>query len=87
MPEKFFEHFKKEIKETRKAFKEKMVTFILAGFGLVASLAWNEAIKSLVDTLLPKKTSALIGKFVYAILITFVVVFISRYLEKISTKE
>jgi uncharacterized membrane protein len=87
MPEKILEHFKKEVKETRKAFKEKMVTFILAGFGLVASLAWNEAIKSFVDTLLPQKTSALIGKFVYAILITFVVVLISRYLEKISTKE
>jgi uncharacterized membrane protein len=87
MPEKIVEHLKKEVEETRTAFKEKMVTFILAGFGLVASLAWNEAIKSLVDTLLPKKTSALIGKFIYAILITFVVVFISRYLEKISTKE
>jgi uncharacterized membrane protein len=87
MPENIVEHLKKEVKETKKAFKEKMVTFILAGFGLVASLAWNEAIKSLVDTLLPQKTSALVGKFVYAILITFVVVFISRYLEKISTKE
>jgi len=87
MPEKIVEHLKKEVEETRKAFKEKMVTFILAGFGLVASLAWNEAIKSLVDTLLPQKTSALIGKFVYAILITFIVVLISRYLEKISTKE
>jgi len=87
MPEKIVEHFKKEVKETKKAFKEKMVTFILAGFGLVASLAWNEAIKSLVDTLFPKKTSALFGKFIYAILITFVVVLISRYLEKISTKE
>jgi hypothetical protein len=87
MPEKIVEHFKKEVKETKKVFKEKMVTFILAGFGLVASLAWNEAIKSLVDTLLPQKTSALIGKFVYAILITFIVVLLSRYLEKISTKE
>jgi hypothetical protein len=87
MQEKIVEHLKKEVKETKKAFKEKMVTFILAGFGLVASLAWNEAIKSLVDTLLPQKTSALIGKFVYAILITFIVVLLSRYLEKISTKE
>jgi uncharacterized membrane protein len=87
MPEKIVEQFKKEVKETQKAFKEKMLTFVLAGFGLVASLAWNEAIKSLFDTLLPKKTSALVGKFLYAILITFVVVLISRYLEKISRKE
>ncbi len=87
MSEKIVDHFKKELKETKRAFKEKMVTFILAGFGVVASLAWNEAIKSLVDTLLPKQTSALIGKFIYAILVTFIVVLISRYLEKISTKE
>jgi len=87
MPEKIVEQFKKEVKETQKAFKEKMLTFVLAGFGLVASLAWNEAIKSLFDVLLPKKTSALVGKFLYAILITFIVVLISRYLEKISRKE
>jgi uncharacterized membrane protein len=87
MPKKIVEHLKKEVKETKKVFEEKMLTFILAGFGLVASLAWNEAIKSLVDTLLPQKTSALIGKFVYAILVTFIIVLISRYLEKISTKE
>ena len=43
----------KKIKEhqsiLRKEIKEKTIGYILAAFGLVAGLAWNEAIKSFID--------------------------------------
>ena len=87
MPEKVVEKIKEEMEETKKVFKEKMTTLILGGFGLVAALAWNEAIKSLFETLLPQKSSALIGKFLYALFITLIVVIVSRNLEKISEKK
>jgi len=29
--------------------KQKIVTYVIAGFGLVAGLAWNDAIKSLIE--------------------------------------
>lgn len=74
------------IEETRREFKEKTITLILGGFGLVAALAWNEAIKSLFETFF-KKSDELIGKFVYAIIITIVVVIISLQLKKISEKK
>jgi hypothetical protein len=77
---------KKEIKETKKELKEKTITLILAGFGVVAALAWNEAIKSFFDIYLPK-SGGLVGKFIYAIIITLIVVVISRYLGKISEKK
>lgn len=78
-------HFK-VLDRTRKTFVEKMVTLILGGFGLVAALAWNEAIKSLFDTLF-KKTGTLVGKFAYATLITAIVVIVSLRLKKISEKK
>jgi len=80
------EKIKNGIVETKREFKEKTITLILGGFGLVAALAWNEAIKSLFDTLFPK-SNAIIGKFIYAIIITVVVVIISIRLKKISEKR
>ena len=86
MPE-VVKKFKEEVEETKEAFKEKIVTLILGGFGLVAALAWNEAIKSLFEFLLPKKSSELIGKFIYALIVTLIVVIFSRYLGKTSDKK
>ena len=78
--------FKREIKETQKEFKERTTTLILAGFGLVAALAWNDAIKALFDTFFPTG-AGLIGKFIYALLVTIIVVIISLQLKKISERE
>jgi len=75
-----------EIKETKKAAKEKMITLILAGFGLVAALAWNDAIQTLFRILFPK-SDGVVGKFIYAVLVTLIVVFITVQLKKISEKE
>jgi len=77
---------KNEIEKVKREFKEKTVTLILGGFGLVAALAWNEAIKTLFETIFPKK-SELIGKFIYAITVTIMVVLVSLRLRKISEKK
>jgi len=77
---------KSEIKEVKKEFKEKTITLILGGFGLIAALAWNEAIKSLFEIYF-KKSNALIGKFIYAIIITVIVVIISLQLKKLSKEK
>jgi formate/nitrite transporter FocA (FNT family) len=77
---------KNGIEEVKREFKEKTVTLILGGFGLVAALAWNEAIKTLFETIFPKKNE-LIGKFIYAIIVTIIVVIISLQLRKISEKR
>jgi len=76
----------KEIEETKREFTEKTVTLILGGFGLVAALAWNEAIKSLFETFF-EKSNAILGKFIYAIIITIIVVIVSMRLKKIAEKK
>jgi len=86
MEDEVIQKLKKEVEQTKKAFRERLITLVMGGFSLVAALAWNEAIKSLVDTYF-KESSGLIGKFVYALIITAVVVIVSIRLEKISEKE
>ena len=61
--------------------------YIGAAFGLVAGLAWNDAIKELIQYLFPLATDTLTAKFVYAGLITVVVVIIITYLEKIFNSK
>ncbi len=77
---------KNELWETKKAFEERTITLILGGFSLVAALAWNEAIKSLFATILQPR-GELLGKFIYAIIITLIVVIVSLRLQKIGEKN
>ncbi|OGH61901.1 MAG: hypothetical protein A2848_02160 [Candidatus Magasanikbacteria bacterium RIFCSPHIGHO2_01_FULL_50_8] len=52
-------------------------TYILAGFGIVAGLAWNEAIRSLIDYIYPLPQNGVQAKFLYAVVITIVVILVS----------
>lgn len=70
---------------------ETMATLITAGFGIVAALAWNEAIKQLINEYLPNTDSQTIGLFVYAIIVTVIVVaatlLVSRALAKLKEAD
>lgn len=61
----------------RKQIREQTVSYVIAAFGLVAGLAWNEAIKSLIEELFPLGHDSLLPKFVYAIVITLIVTVVS----------
>lgn len=55
---------------------QKMSELAVAGLGLVAALAWNDAIQSLFKLLFGDQ-SAVWAKFTYALLVTGIVVFIT----------
>ncbi|AUB54618.1 MULTISPECIES: DUF5654 family protein [Methanobacterium] len=50
-----------------------IATLITTAFGLIAALAWNEAIKAIILQFLPKG-SDLTGLLIYAVLITIIAV-------------
>ena len=54
---------------------DKFAELITVALGLVAALAWNTAIQNLFTMFFGKAGGALIGQFVYAIIITLVVIF------------
>jgi len=64
----------------------KALTFIMAAFGLVAALAWNEAIATLINFYF-KSSSNIVSKFIYAIIVTFIAVIISLNISRIIDKE
>jgi len=66
----------------RKTAREKVWGYIAAALGLVAGLAWNEAIKGLIDHYFPIQRDSVWAKVWYAVFITAIVVFVMVKLEK-----
>lgn len=81
--DKKFQKIKKEGKEIKIQVSEKVVGYIGAGFGLIASLAWNEAIKALIEHLFPLQQDTILAKFMYAAIMTLVLMFVTLYLVRI----
>jgi len=82
-----YQKIKEEQAKLRKEVKEKTIGYILAAMGLVAGLAWNEAIKSVIDQFFPSNGNSILIKFVYAIAVTIFIVIITVYLLKLIEKK
>lgn len=67
----------------RLSILKKTLELMTSAFALVAALAWNDAIQSLFLKIFGP-TSSLIAKFIYALLITAVVVIVAVRLSRLS---
>lgn len=65
----------------------KTADYILAAFGFVTGLAWNEAIKALIEQFFPLNSSTVWAKLIYALFITVVFVIISTSVMRTLKKE
>ena len=80
------EKIKGESAKLTKEVKERTLTFIIAAFGLVAGLAWNEAIQALINSIFVINKNNVLAKFIYAVLMTLMLVLITIYLARIFNK-
>jgi hypothetical protein len=71
--------------EQSKAVIQSMITLASAALGLVCALAWNDAIKTAMKTLLGEDDS-LAGLFIYAAVATLVAVVVLIVLGKMAGK-
>ena len=76
-------NFTQSSKKLRLEMSEKIVGYIGAGFGLIASLAWNEAIKAMIEYFFPLKQDTIAAKFIYAGSMTLILIFVTMYLMRI----
>lgn len=82
--EKFLE--KHELRRLHINVFERVLTLIIAALGLIAALAWDEALKHLFEKLLGGK-GTLWEEITYAIIITVLAVLISVGIGKIFLKR
>lgn len=74
----------------QKELLKQMITLSTSGFGLVAALAWNEAIQAFVKEYIDQYISVgsgIISRFIYAIIITALAVLITYQLTKIVKED
>ena len=81
-------HKSKKEKAFYQELAQQLVTLSTSGFGLVAALAWNEAIQQGVTDFIEPKIpgSGLLSKLIYALLITFLAVLITYQLSRLASK-
>ena len=72
-------------KETTKMVFQSMIALASAALGLVAALAWNDAIKETIKILMADDES-LASKYTYAILATAVAVAVILILARLTAK-
>lgn len=69
--------------ELEREVREKTLGYIITSFGLVAGLAWNDAIKAFIDRFYSDPGNGLKAKFLYASLLTVIVVIVSLYVARL----
>ena len=75
------------IKEAEQNVTGKSIGYIGAALGLVAGLAWNDAVTTLINKLFPLSKDTVVMKFVYAIVVTIAVIILVSYLDKLANKK
>jgi hypothetical protein len=78
---------KEELKSVKHEVRNKTVGYIVTAFGLVAGLAWNDAIKSLIEYYFPLTDQSVWAKVIYATILTLIIVLISVYLMRITKRQ
>ena len=68
--------------------REKALVYVMGGLGVVVALAWNEAIKALIDFIFPvASANTITAKFFYAIVLTAVIVVVTMHLSVAPREE
>ncbi len=81
------EKLAEETKQIQKEVSKQTIGYIVAALSLVAGLAWNEAIKALIEYIYPLDEDTLQAKFIYAITITLIIAFVAGYLVRFTKDE
>lgn len=84
MTKNFLREFQQDL---RREGRERTLGYIIGAFGLVAGLAWNDAVKVLIETLFPVKANSILAKFSYAAIMTVIAVVAAAYMTSLFKKK
>jgi energy-converting hydrogenase Eha subunit A len=74
------------MQDLNKEVRGRTFGYISAALGLVAGLAWNEAISAMIDAIFPLSKDTVWVKFLYAIIVTVAVVILIKYLDRMFNR-
>ena len=74
---------KKEEHRLKRELRKQTFGYVVGALSLVAGLAWNEAVKAVIDYVFPFDRSGIWIKFIYAGVLTLIVIIFSVYIGRI----
>ncbi len=77
---------KKEELSLRREVHSQVIGYVVASLGLIAGLAWNDAVKSIIEHFFSLSQNTILAKIVYALIISIVVGILSFNLVRWSKK-
>jgi hypothetical protein len=80
---KVIQHLSERSREARTALADQTMGYVTAALSLVAGLAWNDAVKAAITFYFPAQTSSIAAQFLYAGLMTLVVVLLTLLLRRV----
>jgi Na+-driven multidrug efflux pump len=78
---------KKKNKKAKDHVREQTLGYIGAALGFVAGLAWNDAIAAMIEQLYPAAKDTLAAKFMYAIVVTVVVIVLIMAINRAMRRD
>ncbi|MBU2577469.1 hypothetical protein KKA69_01400 [Patescibacteria group bacterium] len=88
-PTEIIKRGKKEAQRYQLEVVRQMIQLTTAGFGLVAALAWNQLIRTTIDTYIKPKlggSSEIFSLIIYAVIVTLLAVFVTIQLGRLEAK-
>jgi hypothetical protein len=73
------EGIQKETRKIRNEIRNRTVGYVAGALGLVAGLAWNDAIKAGIEYLFPLGEDTLLAKLLYAAVVTVLIIIATTY--------
>ncbi|HOX60627.1 MAG TPA: DUF5654 family protein [Candidatus Magasanikbacteria bacterium] len=78
---------KDESQKIKAEVRRQILSYMVGAFGMIAGLAWNEAIKSLIEYIFPMSRNTWLAKLVYAVIITIIIVTVTILVTKFFSKK
>lgn len=78
---------KDESQKIQAEVRKQILSYMVGAFGMIAGLAWNEAIKSLIEYIFPMSRNTWLAKLVYAVIITIIIVTVTILVTKFFSKK
>ena len=85
--EKITQKLKDESALLKKEFQQNIVVNVVTALGVVAALAWNDAIQGVIKYYFPFDNSSVGAKLLYAMIVTTGVVLVTVYLTRLFGKK
>ena len=82
------ERLNEERRVVQREVRTRMAGAITGALGIVAGIAWNDAVRALIDYLYPaSKGSDIFPKFLYALIITIIVSVVVYFVTKVLSEK